>query len=334
VALGVVVATAGIVGSPRRASAHASALDALTLDLLLDQSGLVVVDAATNHASYDEAPPPPERAAIATQVLEAIGVPADSVQVDPDRSSLYHQVGFTLAFHAAFANGAEPGQVRIDSAPLQTIAATFGTLTLDVCRIARSGLVLTVDATAPPTAPDPGGAGAPQTDRADCRTWRLGPNDPPIVVTARAEATGRSVPVARERVKMPCGAPSEGDPTFIDEGAIARSPRTLLAHATGPASARLLEGDTGVEFSTRTRVDLVVPPSERGHLSFGEREGPRATRRLRVPECTYDQHRPWTISALRIWVDAARCVPVTVRTPASEVTVRFPVGVPCEGEAS
>jgi hypothetical protein len=91
----------------------------------------------------------------------------------------------------------------------------------------------------------------------------------------------------------------------------------------------LLVADTVVEFATRTYVDLVVPESERGHLSFGAPDGPRATRRLRVPECKYDQARPWTISGLRIWVDEARCVPVIVRTPETKRTVQFPVGVPC-----
>jgi hypothetical protein len=321
-----------VLGLPASAGAHQSSHDALTLDLILDEGGLVVIDAASNHATYQEAPSSAERASVASQVVEAIGASADTVQVDSETSSLYHEVGFEVTFHEAFANGTQPGQVQIDSAPLQAIAADFGTLHLDVCRVAVPALTLTVDATAPAAAPDPSGAGASQIDRADCRTWRLAPTDPPVVVTAWTEASGRTVPVAKERVTMPCGTATDGDPTFIDEGAITRSSRKLLARATGAPVRHLLQGDTIVGFATRSRVDLVVPEGERGHLSFGPRDGPRATRRLRVPECKYSQHRPWTVSALRIWVDAARCVPVLVKTPESARTVHFPVGAPCDGD--
>jgi hypothetical protein len=197
--------------------------------------------------------------------------------------------------------------------------------------VASPGLVLAADASAPATSPDPNGAGAPGTDRADCRTWVLRGDDPPVVVTARVTTTGDyvPVPVARERVALPCGEPSTGDPSFAVRDAIAYPARTLQAHATGASSSHLLVADTVLEFTSRTRVDLVVPKAQVGHLSFGADDGPRASRRLTLPECKYAQGRPWTVSGIRIWVDNAACVPVTVTTPHSKRTVRFPVGAPC-----
>ena len=113
------------------------------------------------------------------------------------------------------------------------------------------------------------------------------------------------------------------------EDSIAYPARTMQAHAIGAPSSHLLEADTVLEFTTRTRVDLVVPKAQVGHLSFGADDGPRASRRLTLPECKYAQARPWTVSGIRIWVDEAVCVPVIVTTPRSKQTVRIPVGAPC-----
>ena len=320
----------GSTALPAPAGAHPSPLNSLTLDFIVDRSGLVVIDGAANRATYDDAPSPPERAAIAGQVVGALGIPPDTVQVDPQRSDLYHEVGFRISLHQPFANDTDGG-VRIDTGALQPIAASLGTLTVDVCREAAPGLVLAADASAPSTSPDPNGAGAPGTDRADCRTWVLRGDDPPVVITARVTSTGDGAPVpaARQRVVLPCGDPSTGDPSFVEVDSMAYPARTLQAHATGAASSHLLVADTVLEFTTRSRVDLVVPKAQVGHLSFGAPDGPRATRRLTTPECKYDQARPWTVSVMKIWVDEAACVPVTVTTPRSKRTVRFPVGAPC-----
>ena len=192
------VAALGLVTMPEAATAHFSTPDALTVDLLLDQSGLVVIDAASNHHTYDEAPIPRERAVVAAAVIDALGVPRATAQVDPRSSTLYHEVGFDVALHEAFANTDAPGALRVDTAPLQKVAAGFGRLILDVCGVVEPGLTLAVTATAPATTPDRSGAGALQTDRTDCHTWTLSAEDPPVVVTARAEQAGASVPAERD----------------------------------------------------------------------------------------------------------------------------------------
>jgi hypothetical protein len=66
------------------AGAHPSPLNSLTIDVVLDQAGVVVIDAATNHETYQAAPSPGERATIAARVVEAkrtvrvpVGVPCE-----------------------------------------------------------------------------------------------------------------------------------------------------------------------------------------------------------------------------------------------------------------
>jgi hypothetical protein len=316
---------------PDPAGAHPSPLDSLTLDFIVDQSGLVVIDGAANRATYDpDAPSAAERSVIVDQVVEALGIPRDSVQVDAAKSDLYHEVGFRVSLHQPFTNDADSG-VRIDTSPLQTIAASLGTLTFEVCRTSQFGLTLATDATAPASAPDPQGAGN-AVDRADCHTWVLRADDPAVVVTARVTSSGAPDRAVRGNVVLPCGSPSTGDPSFVVGDAITYPSHTLQAHATGAPgapAAHLLEADTVIGFTTRSRVELVVPKAQVGHISFGTRDGPRATRRLTVPECKYAQARPWTLSGIRIWVDVAACVPVTVTTPRSKQTVRIPVGAPC-----
>ena len=48
-----------------------------TLDFIVDPTGLVVIDGAANHATYDDAPSPAERSAIVGQVVDALGIPRD-----------------------------------------------------------------------------------------------------------------------------------------------------------------------------------------------------------------------------------------------------------------
>jgi hypothetical protein len=305
-------------------------LNALTVDLLLDQSGLVVVDAATNRASYSEAPSAEERAGVARRVGDALGLDADVVQLDPASSTLYHEVGFRMSLRAPFTNALPAGTVQLDTGPLQRIAADFGRLVLDVCGIDTPGIQLDVSSSAPASPPDPSSVGSPTIDRVSCHTWNLGVDDPAVQIQASATVHGPTTPRATTKVVMPCGAPSFGDPTFIDAGAISRSSRTMQAHAIGPASAALLEAETIVAFTTRSGVDLVVPEPAIGHLSFGSRAlGARATRRLHVPNCKYDEARPWRVSGVTFWVDRPGCVPVIVKTPESVRTVRFPVGTSC-----
>ncbi len=151
------------------AAAHPSDFDTLTVDLLLDRGGLVLVDAAANHATYQEAPSPEQRATLASAVLDALGVPRASVEIDPATSLLYHEVGFTVWLQQAFANTAVPGELGVDTRALQEIAAgSVGRLKLDVCRVASPEQTLAIDADIPASAPDPAGAG-----RRDLRPTRL-----------------------------------------------------------------------------------------------------------------------------------------------------------------
>ena len=163
-------------------------------------------------------------------MLDALGVPHDTAQVDPDASTLYHEVGFNVALHEAFANTDVPGEVRIDTGPLQKVAAGCRRPDPRCVRGREPGLTLAVTATSPASAPDPGGAGAPQTDRIDCQTWTLPADAPPVIVTARAEQVGASVPEVRERVQLLCGVPEANpDPTMVG-----RLPDPLLTrHAAG-----------------------------------------------------------------------------------------------------
>jgi hypothetical protein len=331
VALAVVL---GLVTTPTPAGAHPSALNSLTLDFIVDQSGLVVIDGAANRATYQDAPSPAERSAIAGQVLGAVGIPSDTAQVDDEKSDLYHEVGFRISLHAPFVNATEAGAVRIDSGPLQAIAASLGTLTLDVCRVVTPGLTLSMDTDRPSTSPDPTGAGAPQTDRADCRTWVLGADDPPVVITAHVTGPAASVPAARAHVTLPCGEPSSGgDPTFTIAYPITYPKRTLQAHVTGPSSSHLLQAEVVVGFWAHTKSEVVVPKAQIGHVSIGTRDGPRATRRLTVPKCPPDDPADsWRMFVIRIWVDKAACVPFTV-TARNTTTIRLAVGAPCKERA-
>ncbi|HEY3671012.1 MAG TPA: hypothetical protein VGN51_08760 [Acidimicrobiia bacterium] len=328
------VAAVGFVLLPTPAGAHPSPLDSLTLDFIVDQSGLVVIDGAANRATYDsDAPSPAERSGIVDQVVEALGIPRDAAQVDAANSTLYHEVGFRVSLHAPFANTADGG-VRIDPSALQPIAASLGTLTLDVCRVVAPELNLTVDAAVPASQPDPSGAGAPQTDRADCHTWALHAEDPPMVVTAHVTGTSASEPITERHVTLPCGAPSPGgDPTYTIDYPVMYPKRVLQAHATGAAGSQLLQADVVVGFWAHTESEVVVPKAQIGHVSIGIRDGPSATRRLSAPKCPpEDPSDSWTMLVMRIRVDHAACVPFTV-TARNTTTIRLAVGAPCKVRA-
>ena len=87
-----------------------------------------------------------------------------------------------------------------------------------------------------------------------------------------------------------------------------------------------------VVFRAKARVDLVVPKAQVGRFSFGPPDGPSASRRLTMPKCSTDPATAWTTSGVRVWVDEAGCVPITVQIDGRTVrTVRLPVGAPCPG---
>ena len=97
----------------------------MTVDLLLDQSGLVVIDAASNDHTYDNAPIPRERAGGGRRDRCARCASCHRPG-RPGSSTLYHEVGFDVALHEPFANTDVPGAVRVDTGPLQKVAAGLG----------------------------------------------------------------------------------------------------------------------------------------------------------------------------------------------------------------
>jgi hypothetical protein len=149
-------------------------------------------------------------------------------------SLLYHEVGFTIWLHQPLANTAVPGQVQIDTRPLQRLAAaTVGRLKLDVCRVATPDQTFELKASIPPAAPDPAGAGA-ATDRLDCGSWTLQGEDVAVSITARAVAT-KPEAAHRKSMHLLRGTPShyQLDPSFITQGPIALPRAALHARATG-----------------------------------------------------------------------------------------------------
>ena len=211
------------------AVAHESTLEALTVDLLLDQSGLVVVDAATNHASYDQAPSPAERAVVAGRVGDALGIPrSTSSSSTHESSTLYHEVGFRMSLHAPFSNTLPAGAVQIDTAPLQEIAADFGSLVLDVCGVAKPGITVAVTVRRHRQArPAPAVSERRRSTAATatCGTWAS------TIRRWRSPRRRRcpvpAEPVAQDRVTLPCGSPSSGagDPTFVSRAVSDQSGR-------------------------------------------------------------------------------------------------------------
>jgi hypothetical protein len=311
-----------------RAVAHPSALDALTLDLLLDRGGLVLVDGAANGDSYDLTPHPEARTAMAIAVLDALGAPRDSVEIDATKSLLYHEVGFSIWLHEAFANGTYPGELRIDTRRLQDIArSTVGALHLDVCRVDWPDQSLIVEANVPASPPDREGAGSASSERRDCAAWTLRPDDAPVTIIARVPhvARGRTVP---HSVRLSCGHPSDIDPTYRQAGPIALRPQPMHARATGDTGAKRLVAEAFVFARNHTDTDLLVPLRLRHHVLVGTRGGTRASRRMKLPRCSA-LGREWLVYPIDFWVDTPRCVPIIVRTEKTSRVVRVGVGAPC-----
>ncbi len=314
---------------PLRADAHPSAARTMTMDLIMGEGGLVLIDVAANRGDDANGFPPEQRLSpeqrsdLANELLAAFGIPTATAQVDAQASVLYHDVGFTIALHAPFANGASPGELAFSTSPLQALAASAaGDLRLDVCRDTLSTAALRVDSSPPASPPDPAGAGAPETGRSDCASWTVGPDDPPAIIAARA--TGGGAPDVRRRVALSCGTPSDGG-AGTRVGPVIPPRRTLLAHATGSSDDTTLVADAVLSFSSDDGVTVSVPRTWRGHLTIGTREGPRASRQLVIPAC----RPPWMSYVLRIAVDRAACVPLTLSTPKSRHAIRLAVGSPC-----
>jgi hypothetical protein len=321
---------------PGTARAHPSDLGTLTLDLLLDRGGVVLVDAAANRTSYADGPDPAERGRIAADVLAALGVAPNTAEVDAATSLLYHEVGFTAWLHDALANTGVPGEVRLDTRPLQDIAAAHaGRLRLDVCRVASSpDQRVTVQATSPASPPDPAGAGNSDWDRRDCAAWSLAPDDPSVTITARVEGSTSSP--APRALRLPCGPPSDLDPraapVLAAFGFVGGIP--LHARATGDVEpASRLVAQTFVFVLESHRVTLSIPRAWRGRVRIGSREQ-RATERASVQCPDVPDAHAWRPVVLTFGVDEPACVPLAVTVRSKTRTVRVGVGARCPDAAA
>src|SRR5713226_1913250 len=95
------------------ASAHPSDASTLALDLLVDRKGLQVLDAAAQAATYEQRTSESQRKIVATEVLDALGMPLDSADINAANSDRYHEVGFTVRLRQAFTNGSAIGAVQV-----------------------------------------------------------------------------------------------------------------------------------------------------------------------------------------------------------------------------
>lgn len=195
IAVGLVVAllgtigAGGVAGPARSVALHASDPDALTVDLIFDTRGLVLIDAAANRGGValvnGQRPKRRERAAIARGVVAGLAIPRERAAVDPRTSLLYHEVGFTV-YLVPFSTGsaAEP-EMSFGSGALQDVAERheIATLKVEVCAAEdRLGPVAQLQI----GSSSPGLLVAPATDR-DCTAWVLSATDPPVTVTVRPQ---------------------------------------------------------------------------------------------------------------------------------------------------
>ena len=76
---------------------------------------------------------------MATEVLDALGVPRDDADINAAKSDRYHEVGFTVRLRQAFTNGSAGGAVHVRSERLQLIAAAASErLKLEMCPVDAS----------------------------------------------------------------------------------------------------------------------------------------------------------------------------------------------------
>jgi hypothetical protein len=321
---------------PTAAGAHPSDLRTLTLDLLLDRGGLVLIDAAAPRLTPGDRPGAADRRELADEVLAALRVPRGTVEVDPADSLLYHEVGFTVWLHAPLANTAVPGEVRFDTRALQDLAAARAArLLLDVCRVAFPDQRLVVHATRPGATPAGSGAGSADWDRRDCAAWSLASTDAAVTVTAHV-VPGVASPAPRT-LELPCGPPTDLEPhsTPVLASFALLGTRPVHARATGaddPASQLVAESFVFVRESSR--VTLSVPRAWYGRLTLGTRER-RATRTVTVPGCPDlpDAHT-WRASVITLGVAEPACVPMVVTVGRRARTLRVGVGTPCASARS
>jgi hypothetical protein len=347
VLLTAIVVTAALVLRTPSAGAHPSRASTLTIDLVLDGSGLVLVDAAAQRATTRDAPSPDERAAIAAEVLAALGVPPASAQVDAAQSALYHEVGFTITVQSGFSNTRVPGGLQFGTQGLQRVAAaSVGNLHLDVCGTPSSSQVLTVDASAPSAPPDPAGARS-ATDRQDCESWTLGPESPPVTIAARVGLPNEDAAGVSEFGSLDCRDPIGGSATTPRR--TVQPFRGVVALQTSASTRRALQIATFADPSApdfgywvKTPVYLrtngksatvVVPSGERGRIAmtWGNTDSDAvATRSFRVGPCAGSGY--WVVFPGGYYVTEPDCYRLLVRVGGKEMRVQVGIGAPCPGQ--
>lgn len=200
--MGVAPIVLAVVLAPTRlALAHPSDFRTLTLDFLVGQEGLEVIDAAVVPAmgpGYEPVLSEEEKHAIAVNVLNALSISAADVVIDADMSNRYHEVGFAVRFSRPLPSSESP--LRIQSERLQQITRDVGLerLKLGLCAVADEQSSLPapdVEATEAGRLSDPD-----SNERAGCMIWEIAPTDPSISIrlqpTEALAQTGSSIGVA------------------------------------------------------------------------------------------------------------------------------------------
>jgi hypothetical protein len=183
---GIVLSPLGLLASAPPATAHPSDFATLTLDLLVGPDGLEAIDAAVVESTgpgYEPFPTSESKQAVATDVLEALHVPLDQVDIDAETSERYHEVGFLVRFNDPSLGADAP--LSIDTTDLQRIASdrNLRHLRLSVCSVTDGpqspGQHTLADLDIQASQP-----GQPPTgqDRPACEIWRLTPTDPPVAI--------------------------------------------------------------------------------------------------------------------------------------------------------
>jgi hypothetical protein len=193
---GIGLSPLGLVSAP--ATAHPSDFATLTLDLLIGPDGVEAIDAAVVESAgpiYQPFPTSELKLAVATDVLEALHVPLDQVDIDAETSERYHEVGFLVRFHEPSLGTEMP--LWFNTTDLQRIAADrdLSRLKLSVCGItagnngASQSTLSRLDIHAsqpgqPVTGPDRG------LDRPACSAWALTTTDQPVSIVINPRRSG------------------------------------------------------------------------------------------------------------------------------------------------
>ncbi|MPZ51632.1 MAG: hypothetical protein GEU79_02690 [Acidimicrobiia bacterium] len=176
---------------PVTVAAHPSALDTLTIDLLIESDGaLTAIDAAVREEDpgFEFFPTTTEKREVALDVIEVLGLAPDQVMLDAEMSERYHEVGFYVAIPTA--EPGRPSTLWFDSRPLQQITAGLGLghLRLSVCPTVEDGSPTVSLDELGLTASTPGqpSGGERYNQRPGCQVWILEPEDRAVSITVPA----------------------------------------------------------------------------------------------------------------------------------------------------